>query len=116
MLPEILISVGASLLLIAPVTGFRSGSSAAKWSTLVILGVTGASISICSYLVRDLPQSASFGSMFTLDAFSIFFKLLFVGTIAMVVFLSDEFLRGSRYSHWEYYSLLAFALCGMMFM
>src|SRR5687768_691513 len=54
--------------------------------------------------------------MFALDSFSIFFKLLFIVTIAMVVLLSDDFLRGSRYSHWEYYSLLAFALCGMMFM
>jgi NADH-quinone oxidoreductase subunit N len=54
--------------------------------------------------------------MFALDAFSIFFKLLFLATMAMIVLLSDGFLRGSRYSSWEYYSLLAFALCGMLFM
>lgn len=116
LLPEILIAIGASLLLIAPVVGFRSGSSAAKWATLAILGVTAASVVVCSYLVRELTQTPKFGSMFALDAFSIFFKLLFVATIAMVVLLSEDFLRGSRYSHWEYYSLLAFALCGMMFM
>jgi len=34
----------------------------------------------------------------------------------MLVLLSDDYLRSSRYSPWEYYSLLAFALCGMMFM
>jgi len=34
----------------------------------------------------------------------------------MIVLLSDDYLRGTRYSAWEYYSLLAFALCGMMFM
>jgi NADH-quinone oxidoreductase subunit N len=54
--------------------------------------------------------------MFALDAFSIFFKLLFIVTIAMIALLSDDYLRNSRYSPWEYYSLLAFALCGMMFM
>jgi NADH-quinone oxidoreductase subunit N len=116
LLPEILIAIGASLLLIAPVTGFRSGTNAAKWSALVILGVTAAAVVICSNIVRDLTQSRSFGSMFALDSFSIFFKLLFIATIAIVVLLSDDFLRRSRYSHWEYYSLLAFALCGMMFM
>src|SRR5687768_10149416 len=54
--------------------------------------------------------------MFALDPFSIFFKLLFIVTIACVVLLSDGFFKGTRYSPWEYYSLLAFALCGMMFM
>src|SRR5437763_6047467 len=54
--------------------------------------------------------------MFALDAFSIFFKLLFIAAIGMIVLLSDDFLRESRYSAWEYYSLLGFALCGMMFM
>jgi NADH-quinone oxidoreductase subunit N len=42
--------------------------------------------------------------------------VLFIVIIAMVTLLSDDFLRESRYSAWEYYSLLAFALCGMMFM
>src|SRR5687768_13916432 len=54
--------------------------------------------------------------MFALDSFSIFFKLLFIVTIACIVLLSDDFFKGTRYAAWEYYSLLAFALCGMMFM
>jgi NADH-quinone oxidoreductase subunit N len=120
LLPELLLSAGACLLLIAPVTGRRgttpAGTNAAKWAMLVLLALTAGAVVISSYLVRDLAQSASLASMFALDAFSIFFKLLFIATIAMVVLLSDGFLRGTRYSAWEYYSLLAFALCGMMFM
>jgi NADH-quinone oxidoreductase subunit N len=115
LLPEIILAAGASLLLIAPVTGFRGGK-AAKWATLVLLAITAGSVVICSNLVRDLTQTPAFASMFALDSFSIFFKLLFIATIAMVVLLSDAFLEGSRYSPWEYYSLMAFALCGMMFM
>ena len=38
LLPEILLSIGACFLLIAPVIGFRSGTSAAKWAMLVVLG------------------------------------------------------------------------------
>ena len=116
LLPEIIIAIGACFLLVAPVSGFRSGGSSAKWSVLILLGITAASVVAASNLVVNVDQTRGFASMFALDAFSIFFKLLFIATIALVVLLSDDFLRNTRYSAWEYYSLLAFALCGMMFM
>lgn len=119
LLPEILLTLGACLLLIAPVVGMRrTQSSAAKWAMVSVLAVTAIAVVVCSNLVAraDVVQSPGFGSMFALDAYSIFFKLLFLVTIAGVTFLSDDFLRESRYSPWEYYALMAFALCGMMFM
>ncbi len=116
LLPEIVISIGACLLLIAPVSGFRSSGGGAKWSMLALLALTAISVVAASNFVGNVDQSRAFAGMFALDAFSIFFKLLFIVTIAMVVLLSDDFLRNSRYSGWEYYSLLAFALCGMLFM
>src|SRR5688572_22288787 len=116
LLPEIVIALGACFLLLAPVTGFRSQGSGAKWSMLVVLALTAASVLICSNLVSNVEQTPMFAMMFALDSFSIFFKLLFVVIMAMVVLLSDEYVAGSRYSPWEYYSLMAFALCGMMFM
>ncbi|HYC58483.1 MAG TPA: NADH-quinone oxidoreductase subunit N [Thermoanaerobaculia bacterium] len=116
LLPEIVISIGACLLLIAPVVGFRNEPNTARWSMLVLLGITAASIFACSYAVASVDQTRGFASMFALDGFSIFFKLLFIATIAMVTLLSDGYLRRSPYAAWEYYSLLAFALCGMMFM
>ncbi|HEY3054202.1 MAG TPA: NADH-quinone oxidoreductase subunit N [Thermoanaerobaculia bacterium] len=117
LLPEIIISIGACVLLIAPVVGSREQSrGTAKWSMLVVLAVTAVSVIACSWAVERVNQSPGFAQMFALDAFAIFFKLLFIVVIAMVTLLSDDFLRESRYSAWEYYSLLAFALCGMMFM
>ena len=116
LLPEIVLSIGASLLLLAPVTGQRRNSAAAKWAMLVVLGVTAATVLYCSYAVGGLTQTRGFGAMFALDAFSIFFKMLFIAAVAMVALLSDDFLQEGRYSTWEYYSLLGFALCGMMFM
>lgn len=116
LLPEIVIAIGACLLLIAPVTGFRSEGSGAKWSMLFLLALTAGAVLAASWAVQDVDQTRAFASMFTLDAFSIFFKLLFIVTIACIVLLSDGFFGGTRYSPWEYYSLLAFALCGMMFM
>src|SRR3954468_24088836 len=115
LLPEIIIAIGASLLLIAPVTGLRDTASA-KWSMIGVLTITAASLIACSWAVGDLDQTHNFARMFALDPFSIFFKLLFIGAMAVIVLLSDDFLRETRYSTWEYYSLLGFALCGMMFM
>ncbi|HET7437318.1 MAG TPA: NADH-quinone oxidoreductase subunit N [Thermoanaerobaculia bacterium] len=115
-LPEIIVTIGASLLLIAPVAGFRGEQRTAKWSMLALLVIAAASLVACSWTVPGLAQSSGFAGMFALDAFSIFFKFLFILTIAIITLLSDEFLSQSRYSAWEYYSLLAFALCGMMFM
>lgn len=116
LLPEIIIAIGACLLLIAPVSGFRNNAGAAKGAMLVLLGITLASVFACGYAVKGVDQTAAFAQMFALDAFSIFFKLLLIVTIAMVTLLSDGYLSRSRYAAWEYYSLLAFALCGMMFM
>ena len=116
LLPEIIIAIGACALLIAPVTGFRSDGPSAKWATLVLLLITAGSVVACSIAVAEIDQTRGFAAMFALDSFSIFFKLLFIVTIACIVLLSDDFFKGTRYSPWEYYSLLAFALCGMMFM
>ena len=101
LLPEILVSIGASLLLIAPVSGIRGGTKTAKWAMLALLGLTGASVLVASWAVQSVDQTRAFAGMFALDAFSIFFKLLFIVTIAMITLMSDDYLRGSRYSPWE---------------
>ncbi len=116
LLPELIIALGASLMLIAPVSGIRGEGRSAKWLMLGILAITAGSVFFSSWAVTRVEQTAMFANMFALDGFAIFFKLLFIGTIAMVVLLSEGYLGGTRYSPWEYYSLLAFALCGMMFM
>src|SRR4029079_2547284 len=110
------IALGASVLLVVPVIGRLRSSQSAKWTTLLILGVTAAAVIICSHVVQDPGFTVSRGlnAMFALDPFPIFFKLLFIAAIGMVVLLSDDFLRESRYSAWEYYSLLAFALSGLL--
>lgn len=116
LIPEIVLAIGASVLLIAPVIGGKTYDAAAKWWMLFLLAVTAGSVIACSHAAEVIKLSRGFLGMFALDTFSLFFKLLFVAIIALVTLLSDDFLRESRYSVWEYYSLLAFALCGMFFM
>ena len=116
LLPEIILAVGASLLLLAPVIDRRPKPESAKWWMLALLAITGAAVVVCSHAAETMTLSNGFQRMFTLDAFALFFKLLFLAIVALVVLLSEDFLRESKYSAWEYYSLLAFALTGMMFM
>ncbi|HEX7192512.1 MAG TPA: NADH-quinone oxidoreductase subunit N [Thermoanaerobaculia bacterium] len=116
LIPETVLAIGASVLLIAPVIGGKTYDAAAKWWMMFLLAVTAGSVIACSHAAEVITQSRGFLTMFALDTFSLFFKLLFVAIIALVTLLSDDFLRESRYSVWEYYSLLAFALCGMFFM
>ena len=97
MMPEIVLTIAASLLLLAPVTGFRGSEWSAKWVTLVVLAITGGSIVACSWAVPDMTASPMLNAMFALDAFSIFFKLLFVVVIAMIVLLSDDFRSDAAY-------------------
>jgi len=116
LLPEIILTVGASVMLLVPVMGARGTKLSAKWMMIAVLAVTAISLIVCSHAVETIVQSRQLQAMFALDAFSIFFKLLFIAAIGMLVMLSEDFLAESRYSPWEYYSLLGFALCGMMFM
>jgi len=116
LLPEILIAIGACLLLIAPVVGLRNDAGAAKWAMLAVLAITAGSVFFCSWAVQNVDQTPAFAQMFALDSFSIFFKILLIVTMAFVAFLSESYLRRAPYAAWEYHSLLAFALCGMMFM
>jgi NADH-quinone oxidoreductase subunit N len=114
-LPEIVLALGASLLLLLPVIGKRGRGGAKIWM-LLVLAATAITVIVCSNVVERIEPTAYLSNMFALDAFAIFFKLLFIGAIALVVLLSEEYLAGTKYSPWEYYSLMAFALCGMMFM
>jgi len=117
LLPELIVATGASILLIAPVTGvMRTRQDAARWGMLALLAITVVTLVACSWAVQGRAQSTLFAAMFALDAFAIYFKLLLIVAVALITLLSDDFLREERYSRWEYYALLAFALCGMMFM
>lgn len=118
LLPEIVLCTGGLILLIAPLFGRpgRDEGIAAKWSMLILLALTAASVLLVSSASNDVGSSAMLAAMFALDNFAVFFKLLFVAAIAMVVLLSQDFLREEKYSAWEYYALVTFALTGMFFM
>ncbi|MGA7613590.1 MAG: NADH-quinone oxidoreductase subunit N [Thermoanaerobaculia bacterium] len=114
LLPEIVLFAGASLLLLAPFVGFRREGRDAKWMTLGVL--VGTAVALTLTALSTAVPSASLDAMFVSDGFASFFKILLLVIIGIVVLLSSDFLAEGKYSPWEYYSLMLFALAGMFFM
>ena len=92
LLPEILLTIGASALLLVPVIGARGTSSPRSGRCWSSSSLTAGSLIACSHAVEAIDQSRQLQAMFALDGFSIFFKLLFIAAIGMLVLLSDDFL------------------------
>lgn len=115
-LPELVLAIGGCFLLLAPFLGFKREGEAAKYLMLVLMLATAVATVYAGGVATTIDTGSPFHRMFALDGFAIFFKLLFVFVVTMVTLLSADFLREERYSPWEFYSLLAFALCGMTFM
>jgi NADH-quinone oxidoreductase subunit N len=116
LLPELVLATGACLLLLAPTLPFGKNQRAARWWMLALMALTLGAILYASEAVEGVRQTPIFRDMFVLDGFAIFFKVLLTISIAVVAMLSTDYLREERYSAWEYFALLAFALCGMTFM
>src|SRR5688572_21425014 len=116
LLPELILTARASVSLLVPTTRLGRKQNPARWWMLALMALTLGSVLYASFEVENLRQSETFLDMFVLDGFAIFFKVLLTISIAIVALLSADYLREERYSSWEYYSLLSFALCGMFFM
>ncbi len=116
LMPELILIVGGSLLLIAPVVGARADARTAQISATVLLIVTLVALPFTMHAASSHVQSSEFAAMFVLDNFALFFKVLLTISVLLVGVISQTFLEEGRYPPWEFYSLLVFALSGMYFM
>jgi len=69
----------------------------------------------CSCSLADGPAPTAFGGMFVQDALSVFFKRFFLLAAILVLVLAVEFADRIAAGISEYYSLIVFALAGMLF-
>jgi NADH-quinone oxidoreductase subunit N len=74
-----------------------------------------ASSALFLYRIRDV-EFLAYGGVLALDAFSIFFKLIFLIAAALSIAISLRYLDIERENHGEYYALILFSTMGMMFM
>jgi len=109
--PEIIIIVGACvLLMIAPVRGRRFGPLL-FWSSLA----TVIAAATATFALAGEPRLV-YSGMFVVDDFSVFFKAVFYLATGLCVLMSPRYLEEEDIARGEYYVLLLFALSGMMIM
>jgi NADH-quinone oxidoreductase subunit N len=68
------------------------------------------------WLRTSSSAMVAFNGMFILDAFSIFFKVIFLAAAILTIMVSSRYLEIEQANPWEYYALMLFAVVGMMFM
>jgi NADH-quinone oxidoreductase subunit N len=111
LLPEIVLTVGALLLLLADLIVPREKQSVLAWVALAVLAATGAAL----IPVADAHVQISHGLM-AVDRFALFFKVIFLGSAALTVLMSVRYLEVEGTRAGEYYFLILCATLGMMFM
>jgi NADH-quinone oxidoreductase subunit N len=111
LLPEIVLTTGALLLLLADLMTPRDKQSILAWVTLGVLGATAMAL----IPVAGANLQVSRG-LIAVDHFALFFKVIFLASAALTVLMSVKYLDVEGTRAGEYYFLILCATLGMMFM
>ena len=101
-LPELVLTGGALLVLIADVLLPKDKRAALAWVTLLALGATAASLVPFAHTHVEVARG-----LLAVDQFGLFFKVIFIGSAAITVLMSIRYLEveGAK-SPGEYYFLI----------
>ena len=111
LLPEIVLTAGSLLLLLADLMVPRNRQSILAWVALAVLGATALAL----IPVADANVQVSRG-LIAVDRFALFFKVIFLLSAALTVLMSVRYLEVEGTRAGEYYFLILCATLGMMFM
>jgi len=109
--PELVLTAGALLVLVADVVLPRARRAALAWVTLFVLAATAASLVPFASTHVEVAHG-----LLAVDQFALFFKVLFLGAAAITVLMSVRYLDVEGASPGEYYFLVLCATLGMMIM
>jgi len=82
---------------------------------LAYLAIAALAVMLLTLLGNDAPTGAAFNGAYVQDPMAIFFKRFFLVAAILVLFLTAEFSEKISASVSEFYSLVIFALTGMLF-
>ena len=111
-LPELVLTGGALVVLIADVLLPKRSTVALAWVTLLAIGATFASL--VPFIHEPVREVA--GGLIAVDRFALFFKILFLSAAAITVLMSVRYLDVEGASAGEYFFLILCATLGMMIM
>ena len=108
-LPEIVLAVGAMILLMLGVFRADRGGNAANWLAVALLLLAG-------WAVVWLPNErlVAFGGSFVVDEFARFLKILALIGSAAAILMSFDYLRAERAQQFEYPVLIVISTLGML--
>src|SRR5437764_10283855 len=109
--PELVLTAGALLVLIADVALPRANRGALSWVTLAAVGATLASLLPFTSTHVEVAHG-----LLAVDRFALFFKIVFLVAAAITVLMSVRYLAIEGASPGEYYFLILCATLGMMVM
>ncbi len=110
-LPELVLTGGALLVLIADVLLPKGSRGALAWVTLLALAATAASLMPFGSTRVEVAHG-----LLAVDQFALFFKVVFLLAAAITVLMSVRYLAIEGASPGEYYFLILCATLGMMIM
>ena len=84
------------------------------WTAL--LAAAGLALSMGIAIAQGGQEASAFGGMVTLDGFSTFLDVLFLGSGLLGIALSYGYLKRMGLERGEFYTLLLFSISGMMLM
>jgi len=110
--PELLLAIGAMVLLIAGVfLGDKSTPSISAASVVLLLAAR-------AFVIFGYKGSSTaiFGGAFQIDAFANFSKVIIYAAAAIAILISDRYLAGEKLGRFEYPVLIVLAAFGMSLM
>jgi len=108
-LPEIILAIGAMVLLMAGVFGGERQGGAINWLCVILLALVGAAVVMVAPGRHEL-----FGGSFVVDDYARFLKLLALTGSAGALVLSANYLRIERQQKFEYGALFLLSTLGML--
>jgi NADH-quinone oxidoreductase subunit N len=111
MLPELVLTAGALLVLVADVALPKTRRRALGWVTLLAIGATAASLVPFTSTHVEVANG-----LIAVDRFALFFKIVFLLAAAITVLMSFHYLDVEGAPPGEYYFLILCATLGMMIM
>src|SRR5581483_8728019 len=108
-LPEIVLAVGAMVLLMLGAFRGEGAAKAVNWLAILLLVAAGV-------IVVWLPEGrlVTFGGSFVVDGFARFLKLLALAGSAVAILMSFSYLEKERQEKFEYAVLILLSTTGML--
>jgi NADH-quinone oxidoreductase subunit N len=111
-LPELILAGVAMVILLADAT--RPTRSQGPMATVAMVGIVAAAITVVwQWQASPAEELTVLGGMVAVDRYSLFFRLVILGSAAVGVLLAAHYLARTGEGRGEYYALLLFAASGM---